>query len=142
MAKGTYTATVIDHAISEARSGNLQAVVTFGFEVAGAQHTLRWYGSFSEKALKHTAKALLACGLRGNNPAGPLEIGKKVSIVVDIEKDEQGRETNKVRWVNPVSSIRNVVNADLAIAKLSQLEGAIAAARQDLNFSETDEIPF
>jgi len=130
---GTYKATVANHAISEAKSGNLQAAVTFSLEVNDAPVAITWYGSFSEKALPHTLKALLVCGLKGNNPAGALEIGKEVSIVVEIEKGDDGKERNKVRWVNAPHSIRNVVPNDAAMARLSQLEGAVMQARQNLN---------
>jgi len=131
---GTYKATLLNHAISETKNGNPQAVVTFSFEAEGQPQSVTWYGSFSEKALPHTLKALLVCGLKGNNPAGPLEIGKEVSIVIEVQKDEQsGKERNAVRWVNALNSIRNVIPADAALARLSQLEGAVMQARQNLN---------
>jgi hypothetical protein len=68
---GTYPAKVISHAISETRGGDPQAAVTFSFDANGPK-TMTWYGSFKEgKAREITIKALLACGLKGNNPAGP-----------------------------------------------------------------------
>jgi hypothetical protein len=139
--QGTYLAKVISHAISETKGGNPQAVVKFSLDADGPK-TLTWYGSFSEKAIEITVKALLACGLQGNNPAGALEIGKEVSIVVEIEKDENGKERNKVRWVNSVHEIKNVIPQDAAKAKLSALEGAVMMARQKLGVSDSDEIPF
>jgi len=139
---GTYKATLLNHAISETSKGDPQAVITFAFEAEGGQHTLTWYGSFSEKALPHTLKSLLTCGLQGNNPAGPLEIGKEVSIVVAVEKDDKNVEKNKVKWVNPLNSIRNVIPQDMAKSKLSALEGAVMAARQKLNLTDDSEIPF
>jgi hypothetical protein len=139
---GTYKATILSHAISETKAGNPQAVVTFGFEVNGSSHTLTWYGSFSEKALPHTLKALIVCGLKGNNPAGDLDIGKDVLIVVENEADEQGRERNKIRWVNALNSIRNVIPKDMAAAKLSSLEGAVMSARLKLGVSSEDDFGF
>lgn len=143
VAPGTYKATVLNHAISETKSGAPQATVTFSFEAGGSPHTLTWYGSFSDKALPHTIKALLNCGLKGNNPAGELELGKEVLIVVEVEVDEQtGKERNKVRWVNSLGAIRNAIPKDMATAKLSGLEGAVMAARQKLNMPAEDEFPF
>lgn len=139
---GTYKATVLNHAISETKDGKPQAAVTFSFEANGSPHTLTWYGSFSEKALPHTLKALLVCGLKGNNPAGDLELGKEVMIVVETEVDERtGKERNKVRWVNAMNALRNVIPQELATSKLSALEGAVMAARQKLGVPD-DEIPF
>ena len=139
---GTYKATIQNHAISETKGGNPQAVVSFLFEADGSQHSITWYGSFSEKALPHTAKALLVCGLKGNNPAGELELGREVLIVVETEVDEHGKERNKVRWVNAINALRNVIEPQVAKAKLADLEGAIMSARQKLNIPDEDVFNF
>lgn len=140
---GTYQAKITNHAISETKKGDPQATVSFSFEIDGAQHSLTWFGSFKEKALPITLKALVIMGLKGNNPAGPLEIGKDVLIVVDFEKDETtGKERNKISWVNALNSVRNVIPQDLAVSKLASLEGAVMMARQKLGVSDADEIPF
>lgn len=139
---GNYKAMVLSHAISETKAGLPQAAVTFSFEANGHPHTLTWYGSFSEKALAHTIKALLVCGLKGNNPAGDLEVGREVSIVVEVDVDDQGKERNKIRWVNAVGTIRNAIPQDLASLKLSSLEAAVMSARQRLNIPSEDEFGF
>jgi len=139
---GTYTAVVKEHAISETKSGNPQAVIKFGFVSDGAPVTLTWYGSFSEKAAPHTLKALVVCGLQGNNPAGALEIGKEVSIVVEEEEGDDGKARMKVRWVNSLHAIKAVIPQDAAKAKLASLEGAVMLARKNLNIPDSDEIPF
>ena len=41
---GTYKATIQNHAISETKGGNPQAVVSFLFEADGSQHSITWYG--------------------------------------------------------------------------------------------------
>lgn len=130
---GTYKATVVSHAISETKSGDPQAVVTFSFESEGKAHTIPWYGYFTEKTTAQTVKSLIICGLKGNNPAGPLEIGKEVNIVIEVEIDQQGKERNKVRWVNALGGIKNVIPQDMAKAKLAGLEGAVMAARQNMS---------
>lgn len=140
MKSGTYKAKVESHAITESSKGNEQAAVTFRVDGAG---TITWWGSFSEKAAPHTIKALLVCGLKGNNPAGPLEVGKEVSIVIEDEVGQDGKTRAKVRWVNALGgAVRNVVPPDMAKAKLSALEGAVMMARGELNIQESDEIPF
>lgn len=139
---GHYIATILSHAIGETRKGDPQAVVTFAFEASGPQK-ITYYGSFSEKAMQYTIKNLITCGLKGNNPAGDLEIGKQVEIVIDIEADENGKDRNKVKFINRIGETRNAIPQDLAKAKLAALEGAVMAARQSMPAAkDSDEIPF
>lgn len=140
MKAGTYNAKVVSHAISETKAGDPQATVTFSFEAEGTK-SITWYGSFKEAAAPITLKSLLVCGLKGNNPAGPLDIGREVSIVIEAD-DYKGKSTLKVRWVNALGGVRNVIPQDAAKAKLSALEGAVMAARQDLGLSDDDEMGF
>lgn len=139
---GTYLATLVAHSISEAKSGNLQAVLAFTFNTDSGPQKITYYGSFSEKARQYTIKNLITCGLLGNNPAGDLEIGKQVEVVIDIEVDEQGKERNKVKFINQVGGTRNVVPQDMAKAKLADLEGAVMSVRQSNPNLANDEIPF
>lgn len=142
---GTYPAKVESHAITETKNGDPQAVVTFAFKVGSAIRKITWYGSFKEKAQPHTIKGIIACGLKGNNPAGALEIGKDVSLVIEVEANDKGQEINKVRWVNSPSEPRNVIDPKAALAKLSALEGAVMAARQNNKSGPSDDhddIPF
>lgn len=133
---GTYVAKVVSHAISETKGGDPQAAITFGFD----GHTLTYFGSFKPGALKFTIQALLACGLKGQNPAGALEIGKEVSIVVADEVGQDGVSRTKIKWVNKLGGVKNVIAEDAARAKLSALEGAVMAAREEQGVQ--DEIPF
>lgn len=139
---GTYSAKVESHAITETKGGDPQAAVTFSFMAEGSQRKITWFGSFKEKAQPFTIKALLACGLKGNNPAGALEIGKEVSLVIEIETNDKGQEINKVRWVNRPGGIRNVVDSKIAHAKLSLLEGAVMKARQEATGDDEEEESF
>lgn len=131
---GTYKATVLTHAISETKDGLPQAAVTFSFDADGPK-TLTWYGSFKEKSIKFTVKALIACGLKGNNPSGQLEIGKEVSIVINDEVGRDGKIRSRVQWVNSIGGIRNVIPQEQAKVRLATLEGAVMAARNDLGSS-------
>lgn len=138
---GIYKAKVVSHGISETSKGDPQAYITFSYEDDGTNHSITWYGSFSEKAVPFTVKTLLICGLKGNNPAGELEINKEVSITIENEVGQDGKERTKVKWVNALNAVRNVIPNDLAKAKLSQLEGAVMLAKQKLGLSD-DEFGF
>jgi len=138
---GTYLATVLSHAIGETKKGDPQAVVSFSVKTGKGPQKITYYGSFSEKAMEYTIKNLITCGLKGNNPAGDLEIGKEVELVIDIETGDDNKPRSKVKFINQVGSVRNAIPQDLAKAKLSQLEGAVMAARQKLNVTDSDEIP-
>ena len=111
---GNYIAKVVSHATSETKSGAPQAVVTFSL---GENQKITWYGSFKEgKAQEITFKSLLAMGLKGNNPAGDLEIGKEVEIVVEIEPDLNGKDHARVKFINPLGHVKNVLSPEMAKA--------------------------
>ncbi len=140
---GTYKAKLVSHAISETKNGDPQAAITFSFDDGSGQKQMTYFGSFKDGAAKHTLKALLVCGLKGNNPAGALEVGREVNIVIDEEEGQDGKVRSKIRWVNALGGIRNVIGSDVAKAKLSALEGAVMAARHDLGIADDDDsIPF
>lgn len=140
---GTYKATVFSHAISETKKGEPQAVIAFSFSDKNGPQKIHYYGSFSEKARQYTIKNLITCGLKENNPAGALEIGKEVEIVIDVEFDENGKERAKVKFINEPGMTRNVIPQDMAKAKLSALEGAVMAVRASMPKKHDDDvIPF
>jgi hypothetical protein len=129
---GTYKGTILSNAISETQAGLPQSTITFSVVSDGRPHTITWFGSFKEgKAREITIKSLITCGLKGNNPAGDVEIGKEVSLVIDNEVDENGKSRTKVKWINPLGAVRNVIPKSAALAKLSELEGAVMALRQE-----------
>lgn len=127
---GKYLARIVEHAITETKSGEPQAVVKFGFDVEETYRELNWFGSFKEKALEHTLRALVNCGLKGNSPAGPLELGKEVSITVETDVNQDGKERNVVRWVNKIATLGKKVDDMTAKAKLEKYSGAVMALKQ------------
>lgn len=127
---GRYTAKVVEHGITETKNGDPQAAIRFSFEAEGKQRELVWFGSFKEKAAEFTLQALVNCGLQGNNPAGPLEIGKEVSIVVDVDQDQKGNDRNVVQWVNKLGGIGKKIDDSAAASKLERFSGAIMAIKQ------------
>ncbi len=141
---GTYEGTILSHAISQTKAGDPQAVIKFAIDVNGLPTPVTWFGSFKVgKAQEITIKTLITCGLKGNNPGGDLEIGKKVKLVLE-EVIRDGKTSVQVRWVNPLGEIRNVMPNDLAKSKLSALEGAVMLARNKAGVKHHDEdsIPF
>jgi hypothetical protein len=142
---GTYVANLISHGISETKKGDPQVVVTFSWADANGPQKAVYYGSFSEKARQYTIENLIKCGLQGNNPAGDLEIGKKVELVITHETDLEGKLRVRVRYINPVGgSVKKTMPQDLAKSKLATLEGAVLLARQRTTTpdADSDEIPF
>jgi hypothetical protein len=139
---GTYIATIASHGITETKAGNPQVAVVFTFADANGPQKITYYGHFTEKAAQYTIKNLITCGLKGNNPAGDLEIGKQIEIVIDSETDENGRERAKVKYINEPGAVRNILDQNLAKAKLASLEGAVMAARLGSKTKDSDEIPF
>lgn len=133
---GRYKAVIVEHGITETKNRDPQAAIRFGFETTEGYRELIWFGSFKERALEHTLKALVVCGLQGNNPAGPLEIGKEVSITVEIDLDQHEKERNVVRWVNKLGGVGTKVDSAVASSKLEQYAGAIMALRQKSGNSE------
>jgi hypothetical protein len=127
---GRYKAKVIDHGISKTKAGDPQAVVRFEFETTTGYRELTWFGSFKEGALEHTVRALVNCGLKGANPASALEIGKEVSIVVEIDKDQKGEDRNVVRWVNSLGGITNKIDQREANALLERFSGVVMALKE------------
>lgn len=128
---GRYSATVKEHGITETKAGLPQVAVRFEIPYEDGIRELTWFGSFKEKALPITIKALLACGLKGSNPADDLTIGQEVSLVIDIDTDEEtNKERNIIKWVNAPGGLGKVLDAAEARAKLERFSGAVMAAKQ------------
>lgn len=138
---GTYAAKVLDHGITETKSGDPQAAVRFTFQTEDGQRELTWFGSFKDTVIEHTIKGLVACGLQGNNPAGPLEIGKEVSIVVAVDTNDKGQQRNIVRWVNmPGGSLKKIDPREAAM-KLERFAGAVAAFKSKEGIAPKNHAP-
>lgn len=138
--EGTYEATLTSHGTSETKAGKPQAFAAF--KINSTDETITWYGSFSEKAAQYTIKNLLTLGLQGNNPAGPLEVGKVVSLVIEHETGEDMKIRPKVKFINELGGARNVIPKDQALAKLSDLTGAVMAARAKLGVDDSEKLPW
>ena len=134
---GKYEATLKSHGISENKSGGLQAAIIFEIEGEG---TITYYGQFHENSKKYTIDNLITCGLVGDNPAGPLAVGKKFSITLKEDTGKDGKSRMNVQFINDLSQVRNTIDQKLAVTKLADLTGAVMAARAAKG--SNDEIPF
>jgi hypothetical protein len=135
---GRYKAVIVEHGITETKNKDPQAAIRFGIETK--EHGYRelvWFGSFKQLALEHTLKALVVCGLDGTNPAGPLEIGKEVSITVEIDKNHEGKERNVVRWINSLGGVGKKIDGLTATAKLDQYSSAVMALKEKLGVGKS-----
>lgn len=103
------------------QKGSMQVAVRFQFvggELEGEQMT--WIGSFTGGAAEITAKALRACGLRGNDvtAAATQELTNEVELVVKHEEYE-GKTRARVAFVNALGGGFAMKKADNgALARL------------------------
>lgn len=150
---GIYTATLVSHAITETKEKKPQVVATFSITDKSGTHKISWYGSFSDKARDYTINNLITLGLKGNNPAGELDVGKNVELVIETETDDKGKDRPRVRYINALGAVRGAMSQDLAKQKLKDLEAHVLKARQKMpapaaipnhapNFDSDEKLPF
>jgi hypothetical protein len=144
---GKYQAKILDYGIGLTEAGNPQIMIILGFD-DGQPRELTWYGSLKEgKAREITIKALLACGLKGNDidgiadgiGGGPLDADTPVSITVEYETNQNGKSFPRVRWINRSgSALKNKMTKEEAKIKLGclNLKGEVIAARQETGLKE------
>ncbi len=99
---GTYISKASVWGLSETKSGAEQFAIEFPVtDEHGETHVLTYFGSFSEKAEKHTLKALRACGWVGNDLSKVNDLPNEVQLVVENEEYE-GEWRTKIKWVNSI----------------------------------------
>jgi hypothetical protein len=102
---GEYSARAISWDFGQTKKGENQIAILFGL-LDDPTKRLTYYGQFGEKTLKHTMKALRACGWRGSDlselfgGAGGLD-EKDVMLVVENEEWD-GKIRTRIKWVNPL----------------------------------------
>lgn len=154
MKTGRFDGTVSDKIISENKSGNPQVVIQVDVDFgAGDIRTMNWFGQLTGGAIDHTLKALVACGIQGNELTAPITKGTKVSVVVDEDSDSEGKTRFKISWINKPMSIGTPMDQTKANATLKKFERALAALRKNEptiknyaadipNYTSDEEIPF
>lgn len=131
MENGTYRGKALGAVLGETSKGNEQVAIEFGFfDVENAR--LTYFGTFGEKALEHTLKALRAAGWKGDDLSDLSSIGgpdaPEVDLVVENEEYE-GKVRPRIRWVNPRGgpSVKAQLTPDKAKAFAARMRGAVLA---------------
>lgn len=113
---GRYRARAVEGALGETKTGKPQVAVRFELlDLAGEQIT--WHGYFTEKTTDTTLRALRTCGWRGDmlDDLSGIE-SNEVSLVLEIQPDDQGQPRPQVRWVNAAGglALHSPLSADAA----------------------------
>jgi hypothetical protein len=146
---GKYQARLANYWIGKTSAGLPQAELLFEFEIDGEPRELIWFGSFKEKARPYTLKALLYCGMKGDDPTsiadgpegGALELGKEVLITIARETDDKGNPRLRINWINPLGGahFRERVNRGDLRNQLASLKGEMAAVRKETGINDDPE---
>lgn len=114
IAAGKYLAKVADYSIRRTQAGKPEPIVRFRWmDKSNEEFQWNWRGSLNEgKAREITLKTLVLCGLTTNNLEnlcdGPesctLNLDQSVSITVELEVGQDGKEYPVIKWVNDPSA--------------------------------------
>jgi hypothetical protein len=135
--EGTWRARAVTAELGYTAADNEQVGVALVFspdqdpDVDGRPTT--WYGSFSEKSLKHTLKALRTCGWAGDNLADLSGIdANEVEVVVAHEDDLEGQPRARAKFINPIGAggvaMRSKMSEDQARAFAERMRGPVLAS--------------
>lgn len=160
---GTYRGKVIDGGLGEATTGNEQVALLCELGGDGPEKGVRltYYGSFTEKAVDHTIKALRAAGWSGTNLVEVADWKKSVPVPPDvdfvIEQEPEVDQNNeqkysedgvpltraRVRWINAVGKIglRTALSPDKTAAFAARMKGKFLAFDQSAGAPKTNGAP-
>lgn len=133
MENGTYRAKAVRAELGETNTGNVQVGIAFQLtaeEYSGQK--LTWYGTFTDKAMPITLKALRTAGWKGEDVSDLSSIGgpdaPEVDLVVENE-EYQGQWRTKVKWVNAAGGpmMKTALTGDKAKAFAAKMRGAVLA---------------
>lgn len=131
MENGTYRGKALGAVLGETSKGAEQVAIEFGFfDAENTRYT--YFGTFGEKALEHTLKALRTAGWKGDDLSDLSSIGgpdaPEVDLVVENEEYE-GKVRAKIKWVNPRGglSLKAPLPADKAKAFAARMRAQVAA---------------
>lgn len=130
---GRYKAKATDAKLAYTAGGREQVVLKFKTECG---HFLTYYGSFSDKAYRFTFGALEACGWIGDDITDLSGVtNNEVSLVVELEPDNNGTMRPKVRWVNRPTSPNVEVKKPLTPAQAEVFADKVRAMRLSMQES-------
>ena len=126
---GTYRAKAIEAQLGFTNGGKEQVAISFQVLTPGFEGTrLAYYGTFGEKALEITVKALRACGWTGLDLSDFTGIDtNEVNLVVEHE-EYNGTITAKVKWVNDGAGglLKNVMGDSEKKSFAQRMRGQLA----------------
>ncbi len=127
--EGTYRAKAIEAQLGFTSANKEQVAISFqlltpGFETERAAY----YGTFGEKSLEITIKALRACGWKGVDLSDLSGIdANEVNLVVEHE-EYNGTVSAKVKWVNDGAGglLKNVMGDAEKLSFAQRMRGEVA----------------
>ena len=128
---GTYRARSVEGALGETSTGKEQVAVVF--ELLDVGQKITWYGYFTDKTLESTFRALRTAGWTGQDLSDLSTLSREdapeVHLVVEHEKDKEGQNRARVRWVNSTGGVglKASLAPDKAKAFAARMKGAVAA---------------
>lgn len=149
---GKYTARIVNYGIAETKAGDPVVKVLFEFEDEAGRRELTWTGFLTEKGAPITMKALLTCGLRGNDIAGLFEgvasglLDAESPVQIDVDLEPGLKDKSKfyptIKWVNRLggASFGAALKPE-SKARLAGLRGAIMSARAETGIKDPGMTP-
>lgn len=125
---GNYRGKALGAALGVTSKAAEQVAIEFELlDLSGTRYT--YFGTFGDKALEHTLKALRASGWRGDDLADLSSVGgpdaPEVELVIENETYE-GKTRARIRWVNPRGGLS--IKAPLAPDKAKSFAARMRAA--------------
>ena len=115
---GRYNVTVTAAEFGQSEKGTPFLQLSFATE---AGETINGWLYFSEAALEKAVETLREAFDFNDDFETAVEqvVNKQCSITVEIEEDDQGRERIRVKWINPLSNVKPIEDAQNFLRKLS-----------------------
>lgn len=145
---GRYTASIVNYGITQKEGKDPQVAILFEFEDQDRdRHEMTWFGTLKEgKGQEITLKALLACGMTGNDVAAladgvesnVLDAATPVSIVM-AQQTYEGKTHMRVQWVNTLrTGFQGKLDKGEAKVKLGalNLNAQLAFLRNELGIKD------
>jgi len=139
---GIYRARAVTGELGYTNKGDEQIAVSFEIlDQAGFRIT--WYGSFSteitgqakKSPVERTFETLRVCGWSGDDVSDLTGLEQnEVEVVIEINEWE-GKESNRVKWVNALGgglALKNVMPPDAKKAFAARMKGQAIASRKKL----------
>ena len=152
ISNGKYNAVCVAADLGTTSTGKEQVALTFSITEPGEAlgQEITYYGYFTAETLKHTIKALRACGWKGTriddlSTAISGSGGLEVALVIEQEPTRDGSGMRpRVRWVNPPgggAALKDPMSLDQKALFAKKLENIFAASLKDPELRERTDAP-